>query len=81
MQRKSLTWIARVMEQRSQNVPFCCRSLAHHRKPSGNAMWCLTYRSGIGAGIVWLERLLNVDTRSIQGTMINIHLCELTLGI
>ena len=53
MQRKSPTWIARVMEERMENVSGCCRSLAHHRKPSGNAMWCRTCRSEIGADIVW----------------------------
>ena len=40
-----------------------------------------TCRSGIGADIVWLAGVLNVDIRSIQGTMIDIHLCALTLGI
>ena len=44
------TWIARVMEERMENVSGCCRSLAHHRKTSGNAMWCRTCRSEIGAG-------------------------------
>ena len=56
MQRKSPTWIARVMEERMENVSGCCRSLAHHRKPSGNAMWCRTCRSEIGADIVWPGR-------------------------
>ena len=41
--------------------------LAHPRKPSGSAMWYLTCRSGIGADIVWLAGVLNVDIRSIQG--------------
>ena len=36
------------------------------RKPSGNAMWCFTCRSWIGAGIVWLGGVSNVDIRSIQ---------------
>ena len=27
------TWIARVMEERTENVPTCCRSFAHPRKP------------------------------------------------
>ena len=36
MQRKSLTWLAKVMEERTENVPGCCRSLAHPRKPSGS---------------------------------------------
>ena len=53
MQRKSPTWIARVMEERMENVSGCCRSLAHHRKPSGNAMWCRTCRSETGADNVW----------------------------
>ena len=53
MQRKSPTWIARVVEERMENVSGCCRSLAHHRKSSGNAMWCRTCRSEIGADIVW----------------------------
>ena len=60
MQRKSPTWIARVMEERMENVSGCCRSLAHHRKPSGNAMWCRTCRSEIGADIVWLGGVSNV---------------------
>ena len=63
------TWIAKVMYARTENVPGCGRSLAHPRKPSANAMWCLTCRSGIGAGIVWLGGVTNVDIRSIQGTM------------
>ena len=75
------TWIARVMEQRTENVSGCCRGLAHPRKPSGSAMRCLTCGSGIGAGNVWLGGVLNVDTRSIQGTMIGIHLCALIMGI
>ena len=53
MQRKSPTWIARVMEERMENVSGCCRNLAHHRKPSVNAMWCRTCHSEIGADIVW----------------------------
>ena len=49
------TWTARVMEERTENGPGCCRSLAHPRKPSGNAMWCLTCRSGTGVGTVGWE--------------------------
>ena len=81
MQRKSPTWIARVMEERMENVSGCCRSLAHHRKPSGKAMWCLTCRSEIGADIVWLGGVSNVGIRGIRGTMTNIHLCALIMGI
>ena len=44
-------------------------------------MRCPTCRSGIGADIVWLAGVFNVDIKSIQGTMINIHLCALILGI
>ena len=84
MQRRSLrchgTWIARVMEEWTENVPGCCRSFAHPRMPSGDAMWCLTCHSGIGAGIVWLGWGMNVDIRSIQGTMINLILCALTMA-
>ena len=54
MQRKSLTWIARVMEERTANVSGCCRGLAHPRKPSESAVWCPICRSGIGADIVRL---------------------------
>ena len=36
MQRKSLAWLAKVMEERTENLPVCCRSLAHPRKPSGS---------------------------------------------
>ena len=60
MQRKSPTWIVRVMEERMENVSGCCRSLAHHRKPSGNAMWCRTCRSETGADIVWPGGVSNV---------------------
>ena len=56
-------------------------SLAHDRKLSGSAMWCPTWRSGIGADIVWLAGVLNVDIKSIQGMMINVHLCALIMGI
>ena len=75
MQRKSLTWIARAMEERTESVPGCCRGLAHPRKPIGSPTWCPTCRSGIGADIVWLAGVFNVEIRSIQGTMIHIHLC------
>ena len=81
MQRKSPTWIARVMEERMENVSGCCRSLAHHRKPSGNAMWCRTCRSEIGADIVWPGGVSNVGIRGIRGTMTNIRLCALIMGI
>ena len=37
-QRKSLTWTARVMEERMENVSGCCRGLAHPRKPSGSVV-------------------------------------------
>ena len=60
MQRKSQTWIARVMEERT-------RGLAHPRKPSGDAMWCLTCRSRTGADIVWLAGVLNVDIQQHPG--------------
>ena len=61
MQRKSLTWIARVMEERTENVSGGCRGLAHTRKLSGGVMRCLTCRSGVGTDIVWLAGVLNVD--------------------
>ena len=47
-------------------------------KAEGSALWCLRCRSGMGADIVWLAGVSNIDIRSIQGTMINIHLCPLT---
>ena len=81
MQRKSQTWTARVMEERTENVSGCCRGLTHPRKPSGSAMWGRTCRSGISADIVWLAGVVNVDIRSIQGTMTNIHLYALIMGI
>ena len=81
MQRKSLTWIARVMKERTENVSGCCRALAHPRLPSGSAMWRPTCRSEIGADNVWLAGVLNVNIRSIQGTVINIHLCAVIMGI
>ena len=66
MQRKSLRCHGKWRERwRTKIVPGCCRSLAHPRKPSGNALWCLTCRSRIGAGGVWLEEVLNVDIRNI----------------
>ena len=76
VQTKNQTWTARVMVERTENVSGCCRGLAHPREPSGSAMWCPTCRSGIGADIVLL-----VDIRSIQGTMINIHLFASVVGI
>ena len=81
MQRKSPTWIARVIEERMVNVSGFCRSLAHHRKPSGNAMWCRTCRSEIGANIVWPDGVSNVGIRGIRVTMTNIRLCELIMGL
>ena len=65
--------------ERTKKKSGCCRGLAHPRKPSGSAMLCLTCRSGKGADIVWLAGVFNVDIRSIQGTMININLCVLTV--
>ena len=41
-------------------------------------MWCLTCPSGSGADTVRLAGDFNVDIRSIQGTMIKIHLCALS---
>ena len=67
------------MEERTEDVPGYCQSLAHPREQSVNAMWCRTCRSGIGAGIAWLE-VLNVDIRSIQGRLINFHLCAVILA-
>ena len=57
-----------------ENVPGCCRTLAHPRKPSGNAVWCLTCRFGIGAGIAWLGE-------ASEAQVINIHLSALTMAI
>ena len=81
MQRKSPTWIARVTEERMENVSGCCRSLAHHRKPSGNAMWCRTCRLENGADIVWPGGVSNVGIRGIRCAMTNIRLCALIMGI
>ena len=72
--------IARVMEERTENVSGCCRSLEHPRNSSGSAMWCLKCRSGIIAATVRLAGALNVDI-SIQGTMINIHFFALIMGM
>ena len=68
-------------EERTENVSGCCRSLARHRKPSGNAMWCRTCRSEIGADIVWPGGVSNIGIKGIQGTMTNIRLCALIMGI
>ena len=80
MHKKSRTWIAKFMEERTENVSGCCGGLAHPRNSSGSAMWCLRCRSGIIAATVWRAGALNVDI-SIQGTMINIHFCALVMGI
>ena len=69
----------RELEERTENVSGCCRGLTRLRKPSGSAMWCLTCPSRSAADAVWLTGGdFNVDIRSIQGTMINIHLCVLS---
>ena len=77
--RKNQTRSARVMGERTENVSGCCRGFAHSRKPSRNATWCPTCRSGTGADILWLAGVFNVDIKSIQGMLINIHLCVLIM--
>ena len=47
-----------------ENVPGGCRSLAHPRTSNGNAMWCLTCRSRIGAGLVWPGTMINFHSRA-----------------
>ena len=80
MQRKIPTWIARVMEERMENVSGCCRSLAHHRKPSGNAMWCRTVQRLVHA-LCGREGSRTSASGGNRGTMTNIRLCALIMGI
>ena len=77
----NLTWIARVMEERTENVSGCCRGLTHLECRVETPCGVAHAVQGLVQTFVWLAGVLNVDIRSIQGTMINIHLCALIKGI
>ena len=61
------------------------RLLPKPRTPSkaewGTPRGCSTCRSEIGADIVWPVGVSNVGIRGIRGTMTNIRLCALIMGI
>ena len=58
MQSKSLTWIARVMEERTENVSGCCRGLAHPSKAERerHAVSRMPFRDWCRHSVAGLER-------------------------